>query len=152
MHLIGISRRQCYRRSGSSWAISASRREIKGTCVETGHAPSLLDGHAPSLLKLLDGRGDVLVDDEPLALLFLEHCGPAEGAHVTLAVLTCHIRGHGGCYPLDLPGVVDLGIIVDDKLGGFVIPELFRDSGLVLLPTVVFQGRDIEKDMWALGV
>src|SRR5579859_6997930 len=69
---------------------------------------------------LLQRRGHVLVNDQPLAILIFPDHGPAEVAHLNFAGFGSHLVLKGGRAPDQVAVAMHFGIVVQSELGTLV--------------------------------
>src|SRR5438552_13542938 len=95
---------------------------------------------------------NVLVYDESLSSLILENHSVAPRPHFAFSVAEDGVFLNGGGSPAQIAVVMEFDIVVHRKLAALIV---FQDRGyalLILLPTVVFEGCDIEKSVRACGI
>jgi hypothetical protein len=64
---------------------------------------------------LLERNGEVIVDNEPLAVFVLPYDGPAESTHFDFAGFGCHLAAYRGRRPNRIAAGVNGSVIVQGE-------------------------------------
>src|SRR5437667_7240429 len=105
-----------------------------------------------SKANLLSRRRDVLVLNHPLATLVLKDNRPAPSGQLPFAIFQSRIFLYCGSSPVGVSGGMDLGIVIHGELPGLIICKFLFHATLILIPTVILQRCDVEKNMRTLGI
>ena len=89
----------------------------------------------------------MLVSDHPVAVLLLQHGGPAQGQFLRLALSRRSRHVQRSCYPRVWSRGMNLQIVVQLVRNFRRIFQRRRNPRFVFFPAVVFQRRDIEEKM-----
>src|SRR5207245_10167505 len=88
----------------------------------------------------------------PLANQVFKYNHQGLSSQVTVAIFQSRILLYCGRSAVEVSGGMDLSIVIHGELPGLIICKFLFHATLILIPTVILQQCDVEKNMRTLGI